>query len=197
MHMSPTIKQQEIVEAARAIITARGMGCLTIRELANGMSLTEGAIYRHFKSKNQIIELLIDDIEKSLLVIFELRAAANWDAIEKLRNVFTSHLSYIEKRRGVSFSIINETINIKNERIRKRMASVMDQYLKRIETLLAEGVRSGQFRKNIDPASGSIAFFGMIQTLGTLWALSDYKHSVLTTHLPSLFDFYIKGVMSR
>ncbi len=195
--MKPTVRQQEIVEAARSIITLKGMESLTIRELAKELKLTEGAIYRHFKSKNQIIELLIDDIEKTLLAAVGQGAAGNEDPAEKLRNVFTAHLSYVEKRNGVSFSIINETINIKDERLRKHMLSVVNAYLIKIEGLLTEGVKSGQFRKNINTASGSVAFFGMVQSLVTLWALSGYKHSILTAHLPALFDLYIKGVIKQ
>ncbi|MBK6840110.1 MAG: TetR family transcriptional regulator [Bacteroidetes bacterium] len=37
----------------------------TVREIANHLELTDGALYRHFSGKKEIISLLIDDIEES------------------------------------------------------------------------------------------------------------------------------------
>ena len=66
-----TVRQREIIIAARAVIFSRGIENLTVREIAKELNITNAALYKHFKSKNEIISLLIDDIEESLLSAFK------------------------------------------------------------------------------------------------------------------------------
>lgn len=193
--MEHTVRQKDIVAHARKIIMSKGMEKLTIRELAREIRLTEGAIYKHFRSKREIIELLIEDIETTLLKTIDAALESEGKSLEKLKNVFASHLSYVEQRKGVSFAIINETINIKDEKLQSRMLSVLNAYYKRIERLLLQGMETGEIRKDIKTSSASVAFFGMVQSLVTLWALKDYDAKVIKTHMEEMFEIYIKGMV--
>ena len=100
--------QREIVDAAKKIIIAQGFEKLTVRAIAEELSVTEGALYRHFKSKHEIISLLIDDVETILLTVIQKPAYSSGDPIEKLRKIFFSHLSNSEQRRGLNLIIIND-----------------------------------------------------------------------------------------
>lgn len=195
--MKHAVRQQQIVEASRKIITQKGMSELTMRELARSLKFTEAAIYKHFRSKNEVIGLMIEDIERTLMETIDAAAAGSGKATEKLRSVFTSHLSYAEKRKGVSFAVINETINLKDKGLQKRMLRVLDAYHNRIGDLVAEGIRSGEFQKSVDPSSASVAFFGMVQSLATLWALNGYRADILKAHVPAMFDLYINGLSAK
>lgn len=68
--MDITPRQLEIIEAAGKILTASGVSGLTIKNLAKEMQFSESAIYRHFKSKEDIIiamlNYLADNIDKRL-----------------------------------------------------------------------------------------------------------------------------------
>ena len=69
--MDITPRQLEIIEAAGKILTASGVSGLTIKNLAKEMQFSESAIYRHFKSKEEIIiamlNYLADNIDKRLV----------------------------------------------------------------------------------------------------------------------------------
>ncbi len=190
-----SLRQQEIVESARRIITSKGIENLTIHEIARGLRITDGAIYRHFKSKKAIISLLIDDIEKTLLSAIESAAEKAEGPLEKLKSIFASHLSYAEQRRGVSFIVINETLNLQTKDLQEKMFGVIHIYLTRIKDILLNGIESGEFRKDIDAVSASIAFFGMVQSMVTLWALSGFKYSLRKDCIEKLFSVYAKGIV--
>lgn len=189
-------KQHEIVEIARKIITTQGIERLTIREIAKDLKLTDGALYRHFKSKREIINLLIEDIENTLLNTIENAAKKADRPQNKLKNIFLSHISYAEQRKGVSFIVINETLSLQDKTMQNKMFRVVEKYLDKIEEILTEGVSSRAFSKNIDIESASIAFFGMVQSLVTIWALSGYKYSLRKKHIKNIFDIYIKGLIA-
>ena len=191
-----SIRRQEIVNAARKIISSRGIENLTVRKIADELRVTDGSLYRHFKSKKEIISILIDDIEKTLLITIEEAAKESAKPLRKLSDIFISHLSYAEQRKGITFIVINETLNLKDKSLRRKMFGVINKYLKRIKAILAEGVDSGIFRKDLDITTASIAFFGMVQSIVTIWALSGSKHSLRKDRLDELFSVYTKGVIN-
>jgi AcrR family transcriptional regulator len=185
-----TIRQQEIIKSARAVIFSKGIEKLTVREIAKELKITNSALYRHFKSKNEIISLLIDDIEETLLSAIQEAANKNADPIQKLESIFMSHLSYSEQMKGTSFTVINQVSGLKDNHLKRKMSGVLNKYLKTIKGIVVEGITSGIFRKEINPASASIVFFGTIQSMVTLWCLSGYKVSLRKAYFTQMFDIY-------
>jgi AcrR family transcriptional regulator len=185
-----TIRQQEIIKSARAVIFSKGIEKLTVREIAKELKITNSALYRHFKSKNEIISLLIDDIEETLLSAIQEAANKNADPIQKLESIFMSHLSYSEQMKGTSFTVINQVSGLKDKHLKRRMLAVLNKYLKTIKGIVAQGIESGVFQKNIDSTSASIVFFGTIQSIVTLWCLSGYKVSLRKAQFTPMLDIY-------
>ena len=190
MSNNSTIRQQRIIKSARAVIFSKGIERLTVREIAKELKMTNGALYRHFKSKSEIISLLIDDIEDTLLSAIQEAANKTNDPLQKLESIFQSHLSYSEQMKGTSFTVINQVSALKDKKLKKKMLGVLHKYLKTIKGIVVQGVESGIFRKDIDPTSASIVFLGTIQSIVTLWCLSGYKHSLRKAHLGSMMDIY-------
>jgi AcrR family transcriptional regulator len=189
-------RQRQIVEVARKIIATKGMEALTIREIAREVGISDGDIYRHFASKKDILMLLIEDIEKTLLEAMERAAAEKSGALERLGNVLKAHLSYVEQRRGVSLIVISETVRLADKDLRKRMFDVVNRYLKGIEDLLARGVKSGQISRDIDPGTAALTFFALIHATVTLWALSNSSYSLAKKN-KLLWESYMASLAVR
>lgn len=185
-----TVRQREIIIAARAVIFSKGIEKLTVREIAKELKITNGALYRHFKSKNEIISLLIDDIEETLLSAIQEAANKTGDPLEKLESIFLSHLSYSEQMKGTSFTVINQVSGLKDKRLKRKMLGVLSKYLKTIKGIVIQGMESGIFRKDIDPNSASIVFLGTLQSMVTLWCLSGYKLSLKKVQFTQMLGIY-------
>ena len=188
-------RRQEIIDAARKIISNKGFENLTVRQIAGELRVTDGALYRHFKSKKEIISLLIDSVEDTLLLAIEEAVREPKDPLGKLFDIFVSHLSYAEQRKGVTFIIINETLSLKDKGLQDKMFGVIGKYLKTIKLILEEGIASGMFRRDLDVVSASLAFFGMVQSSVTLWALSGFKYSLRRDRLMERFGIYKRGII--
>lgn len=185
-----TIKQQGIIKSARAVIFLKGIERLTVREIAKELKVTNSALYRHFKSKDEIISLLIEDIEDTLLSAIQEAANKDVGPLQKLESIFMSHMSYSEQMKGTSFTVINQVSGLKDSRLKKKMLEVLNKYLKTIKEIVAQGIETGIFRKEINPTSASIVFFGTIQSMVTLWCLSGYKHSLRRSQCTQMLDIY-------
>jgi len=189
-----TDRQQTIVDAAKKIIIAKGFESLTIRAIAREISVTDGALYRHFKSKHEIISLLIDDVESSLLSVIERQAYSLGDPIGKLKKIFYSHISNAEQRRGMTLIVINESFMIRDRKLKKKMLKVMSRYQEILKVVLREGIKLEKINENIDLDAAGITFFGMVQAAVTFWALSDFSYNLRGRTLDRMFDQYIRGL---
>ncbi|NTV29347.1 MAG: TetR/AcrR family transcriptional regulator [Candidatus Omnitrophica bacterium] len=192
-----TTRRQEIVDAAKRIIASRGMAALTVRKLAQELKVTDGSLYRHFKSKKEIISLLIEDIETTLLMTIEAAAEQGRDPLGRLRAVLFSHISYAEQRKGLTLLLINEVVSLKDVQLQKKMRGVVEQYLKKIRAILEEGVTGKVFRKNLDVEHASLAFFGLVQSLIIFWSLSGFSFAITKKRVEALFDIYSEGIIRK
>lgn len=66
-HRTTAVRRKQIMSAARRLIIKQGGEHLTMRRMAEEVGISEAAIYRHFKSKKDILYLLTDDIEQNLV----------------------------------------------------------------------------------------------------------------------------------
>ena len=88
------------------MIIKYGSENLTIRAIANEVGLSEGALYRHFKSKRDILFLLADTIEADLLGDIEVSNIEGESYSKILDSILRGHLSAIKQRQGISFQVI-------------------------------------------------------------------------------------------
>jgi len=177
-HRSTLVRQKQIVDAARKVIIKYGSEHVTVRRIAKEVGFSEGAIYRHFKSKREILSLLADHIEDSLLGDITAGGAAGHTPLETLDLILRSHLSTIGQRRGVSFQVIAEIISLGDKKLNRKISNTINQYIDRLKELLSEAVKAGELREDVDLEGAATLLFGMIQGLVNVWALSDYSFNL-------------------
>ena len=193
---STLIRQHQIIEAARSLITTTGMEGVTIDAIAERVGLTEGAIYRHFASKRQILSLLIDDIETNLLKTVRNARVEGASAMENLERILEAHLSDVESHRAVSFIIITEAVSFDGIGLSARVSLMLTHYLEFLRGVLEEGIREGSIRPDLDPDAAATAFLGMVQSTATLWALNSYSMT-LAEQRGQMWSIYKRGVASE
>jgi AcrR family transcriptional regulator len=193
---STAIRKQEIIDAARKLIIRKGSEHLTVRAMAKQVGLTEAAIYRHFKSKREILSFLMNHIMDTMLHDVERSTAENSPSLDTIEQVLKHHLSEIEQRKGMSFQIIAEIISLGDKKLNKEVYEKLSLYVDRLANLLSEGARSGYLRDDIDFGSSALLLFGMIQGLSNIWALSGYSFD-LTAKYESLWAIYKKAIKPR
>jgi AcrR family transcriptional regulator len=195
-HQNTEIRQYQIILAARKLIIKRGSEHIRIKEIAREVGITEGAIYRHFRSKKGILSLLIEEIEKDL--VGDIAGAVNSDTsiMVTLERVLKNHLSAIEQRRGISFLIIAEIISLGDRKLNEKISATIDKYIGLLEEILGRGVKSGELRPDLDLEATATLFFGMVQGLVSIWALSSYSFT-LEERYELLWETFRHSIMGQ
>lgn len=190
------IRKREILSAARKLIIRKGSEHLTVRAMAREVGLTEAAIYRHFRSKREVLLFLVDDILDTLIAEVERAADGDGSILERLARIQEDHLSEIEQRRGMAFLVIAEILSFGDRRLNREVHDKLTVYLERVSALVAEGRTRGEIREDLDPQALARLLFGMIQGLVTLWALADYRFNLSAGYRP-LWDLCRRAIEPR
>ena len=110
---------------------------VTTAALAKELDVSEAALYRHFASKAQMFEGLIDFIEQSVFTLInqigEREAAGNPQAAKTVAML----LQFAEKNPGMTRVMVGDALVFENERLQQRM----NQFFDKIESTLKQSLR--------------------------------------------------------
>jgi AcrR family transcriptional regulator len=187
------IRQKEIILAARKLIVKYGSEHVTVRKMAQEIGVTEAAIYRHFKSKRDVLSFLIDDIEDTLVNDINNNYPGNLNSMQILENIVMAHVSSIEQRRGVTFQVIAEVISLGDKKLNKKISEVIKKYIELIQGILDNGIKNGIIRSDIDSKAAARMFFSMTQGMVNIWSLSQYSFD-LRSEYKSMWNLFANSV---
>ena len=193
VRQTTTIRKQQIIEAARRLITDKGMESVTIDAIAETVGFSEAAIYRHFSSKQQILHQLIIDLEHDLLACVASAQTTEPNALRVLECILEAHLADVEGSRGVSFIVVAGAMSFEGIGLSHRIREMLDRYIESIKEVMRRGVGEGEFHENLNVDAAAFTFLGMIQSTATIWALNDYSWS-LDQWRNQILEIYKKGV---
>ena len=162
-----SVRRREIIDAARLAVTEHGMQALTIGSLARAVGVSEGAIYRHFRGKKQILAGLIEDIDFRLTRRIDLIDGDPDSGLKRLEQVLRDNVAP-STLTGVSFMVIAEVLMNGDHELRQLMQASIDKQLSMIETQLTVGVQKDEVRPDVDLKAAALQFYGLIQAVNTL-----------------------------
>ena len=165
-------RKEQIVNAARKLVIKIGSENVTVRRIAEEVGFSEAAIYRHFKSKKDILYLLVENIESSLILDMDVEGDGDGDVLE---TILLRHLSSIEMRRGISFQVIAEIISLGDNKLNRRIYDTIKRYIEKLKTILKKEISRGKLRRDIDVDATAFLIFSVVQGLSNVWTLSNYS----------------------
>ncbi len=164
------IRRKQIVDAARKIIVKYGSENITLKRIAEEVGISQAAIYRHFRSKQELLFLLIDSIEENLMGEMAIEAG-NRAPLEFLEGALRSHISAVRRRYGVFFPVVAEIVSLGDKKLNRRISETLSKYTYSIKNIMDEGVKTGDIRANIDTERTAMLLFGAVQGLVNMWTL--------------------------
>ena len=162
-----SIRRREIIDAARLLITEHGMRSLTIGNLARAVGVSEGAIYRHFSGKKQILAGLIEDIDRRLTQRTGIIEGDPDSGLTRLEQALHHNVAP-STQTGVSFLVIAEVLMNGDDELRSLMQACIDRHLAMIEAQLTVGAQKGEVGADVDLRAAALQFYGLIQSVNTL-----------------------------
>ncbi|ADE10976.1 nucleoid occlusion factor SlmA [Sideroxydans lithotrophicus] len=110
---------------------------ITTAALAARLDLSEAALYRHFASKAQMFEGLIEFIEQTVFGLVNKITSEEQDGLKQAEGILALLLGFAQKNRGMTRVLIGDALVNEDERLQQRINQLLD----RIESTLKQSLR--------------------------------------------------------
>jgi AcrR family transcriptional regulator len=167
------IRQEQIAEAALSLVSGHGLRKVSVANVARRVGIVPSGIYRHFRNKEEILDSVLDLIRKKLQANVRAASREALDPLEQLRRILNSHIRMIRDNQGIPRIIFSQEIYEGRPEREARVYRAIQEYLRQVEDIIRQGQKKGQIRKELDPATLSMMFLGLIQPAAILWHLSQ------------------------
>ncbi|NBX61129.1 MAG: nucleoid occlusion factor SlmA [Betaproteobacteria bacterium] len=185
----PGERRIQILQALAAMLEQPGSERVTTAALAAKLEVSEAALYRHFASKAQMFEGLIEFIETSVFSLLNQIAQGPHEASDKLRRMLTVLLQFAERNPGMARVMVGDALVFENDRLHQRMNLFFDKVEASLRQVLRDAASSSATPTVDAQAQASVA---MAFAVGRLhrFSRSGYKRSPLE-HLDASLNFLI------
>ena len=172
-----TERQTQIIDKSIKIIADKGIQQLTIKNLSKSLGVSEPAIYRHFKSKIDILLAILDNFSK---IPDELHSEGKnqGKSINILENIFLSHIGYFSKNSAQAAVIFSEEIFQNDTRLSEKVYSIMEKNETRILKIIKNGQSKKEIREDITAEHIATIVIGSLRFLVTKWRLSNLSFNL-------------------
>jgi TetR/AcrR family transcriptional regulator len=141
----PGERRVQILQALATMLEQPGAERITTAALASRLQVSEAALYRHFASKAQMFEGLIDFIEQSVFTLInQIQERQAGEPVRQATAIVTLLVQFAERNPGMTRVMVGDALVFENERLQQRM----NQFFDRIESTLRQCLRA-------DPASSA------------------------------------------
>jgi len=133
----PGERRVQILQALAAMLEQPGAERVTTAALAARLDVSEAALYRHFASKAQMFEGLIDFIEQSVFTLVNQIVEREAVGSEQAARIVAMLVQFAEKNPGMTRVMVGDALVFENERLQSRM----NQFFDKIEATLRQALR--------------------------------------------------------
>ncbi|MCJ0761880.1 nucleoid occlusion factor SlmA [Variovorax terrae] len=134
----PGERRVQILQALATMLEQPGAERITTAALAARLEVSEAALYRHFASKAQMFEGLIEFIEQSVFSLVNQITEREPAGAVQASKMVAMLLQFAEKNPGMTRVMVGDALVFENERLQQRM----NQFFDKIEATLKQSLRA-------------------------------------------------------
>lgn len=146
MAAKPGERKLQILQTIAGMLEQPKGEKITTAALAAKLDLSEAALYRHFASKAQMYEGLIEFIEQTVFGLVNKISSEEQDGLKQAESILAMLLGFAKKNRGMTRVLIGDALVNEDERLQLRI----NQFLDRIETTLKQSLRIATTQGKLD-----------------------------------------------
>ncbi|MEZ5659337.1 MAG: nucleoid occlusion factor SlmA [Burkholderiaceae bacterium] len=171
----PGERRVQILQTLAAMLQEPGPDRVTTAALARRLNVSEAALYRHFASKAQMFEGLIDFIERTVFSLINQISAQEQDSLRQLRTVIGMLLAFAEKNPGMTRVLIGEALVNEDARLQTRINEITDRLETAVKQVVRNAVTGGRLPQQVDPGARANLILAFVLGRWLRFAKSGFK----------------------
>lgn len=169
---------------------------ITTAAIAKHMNVTQGALFRHFPSKEAIWQAVMEWLAERLLARIDRAARDIESPLDALKAMFLSHVEFVIEHPGVPRMMFGELQRAEASPAKRMAQTLIQRYAERIRTRIEAGKARGEIAAEVDTEAAATLFIGSIQGLVMQSMLSGDIERI-RADAPGVFAIYQRGIEKR
>lgn len=194
-HLPADERRNLTVDAVVKLAGSQNPSEITTAAIAKQMNLTQGALFRHFPSKEAIWQSVIEWVADRLLSRIDQAAKGIDSPIAAMQAMFLSHVEFVAEHPGVPRMIFGE-LQRSESPARRMVQTLQERYRTRLTHLIAKGKKDGEIDEKLDAHAAAALFLGAIQGL-VMQSLISGDMKRMRADAPRVFAIYRNGIGSK
>ncbi len=154
-------RQEQIKKAVLEIIAEEGLHNISTRNLAKKIGFSEGAIFRHFASKRDIVKGIMDDVANDLIGSLRSIVISPIKSEEKLFNYLCRNVKYLKENRGITILLFSEATHLGDKELKEKLNQILSEQKQFIIKMVKDGIVEGVWDKKVNPEDVAILYMGI------------------------------------
>jgi AcrR family transcriptional regulator len=154
----------DVVATAGRMFAEKGYHGTSMRDLGKELGLLGSSLYSHIDSKEDLLVEVVDEGARLFLDSAHQALEVVGSAGERLTALIAGHVDVVLDHQDVVRTYLNEA-RMLDEGHRSRVVESRDAYEMMFRSVIGEGVRSAEFRTDIDPKIAAIFILSILNAL--------------------------------
>ena len=189
-------RQAEIVSTALMLAREVSPALITTSDIAAALGLTQGAVFKHFPTKDAIWLAAMSWVREQLLSALQAAAGKAGSPSEALGAMFKAHIGFVASHPGVPRLIFHELQRPSDSPIKQEVRSLLKSYRKLLREQLDAAVHRGEVSSKIDLEAAATLFVGLVQGL-VMQSMASGSAAAVKAQAEAVFAIYRRGIRSE
>ncbi|MCC7321544.1 MAG: TetR family transcriptional regulator [Rubellimicrobium sp.] len=166
---------------------------ITTTDIATRMGVTQSALFRHFPTKNAILQAVMEWVATRLMARIDRVLADAPSPMAALETAFLTHVDMVVRHPGAPRVLFGELQRADPTPARMVAQALLQQYAEKLRRLVRDGKEAGELAPDTDESAAATLFIGMIQGL-TVQALISGDVRRMRADAPLTFALFRRAL---
>ncbi|KON79498.1 TetR/AcrR family transcriptional regulator [Azoarcus sp. PA01] len=192
-HLPADERRAGTVEAVVELAGSQNPSEITTSAIAKHMNLTQGALFRHFPTKDAIWQAVLEWVAERLLGRIDRAAQGIESPLAAMQAMFMAHIEFVAEHPGVPRMIFGELQRAESTPAKRMVQTLIQRYGERLHRLIENGKACGELSATLDSEAAATLFIGTIQGL-VMQSLLAGDVARIRREAPRVFAIYRRGI---
>jgi TetR/AcrR family fatty acid metabolism transcriptional regulator len=184
-------KRRRILDAAVRVFARKGYFSARVSDIAKKAGVADGTIYLYFRSKEDLLVRLFDEVMSEHVVRAREAVRALPSAPERLLAIAERHLAVLGDNRDLA-AVFQVELRQSTRFMERFTASWLRDYFALLDEVIEGGQRDGSLRADVNRKLAAKALFGALDETVTSWLLSEKRYPLKEQAAP-VVDLFLRG----
>jgi AcrR family transcriptional regulator len=186
-------RQAGIVTAALRLARDTSPALITTTDIASAIGVTQGAVFKHFPTKEAIWVAAVRWVREVLMQGLESAATEASTPLDALSAMFRTHVDFVIAHPGVPRLIFHELQQPADSATKHEVRALLQGYRKLLLDTLERAVVQGQVDADLDREAAATTFVGLIQGL-VMQAMLAGRPAAMRAQADRVFALYLRSL---